>query len=75
MQPFKANGVSFILGRVKIDRTWAELRSKTYIVEVDVDTTKVGQDEVSNGVCALDRLRVTVECGEKPRVFGSYELA
>jgi len=33
----------------------------TNIVKIDVDTTKVGEDEVANCVCALDRLGVMIE--------------
>lgn len=45
------------------------------IVEVYVYTTKVVENEVSNCVCALDGLRVVVEGGEEPWIFGCYELA
>jgi len=51
------------------------LRADTYIVEVNVDTAEVGKDEVSNGVCALDRLRITIESLEEPGVFSGYQLA
>lgn len=44
----------------------------TYIVEVDVDTAVVGENEVADGVCALDGLGVVVECVQKPGVFGGY---
>ena len=46
-----------------------------YIVEIDVDTTIVGEDEVANCVCALDGLRIIVECAQEPRIFGSNELS
>lgn len=47
----------------------------THIVQVNVDATKVVQHEVSNGVGALDRVGVAVECLEEPRVLVGDELA
>jgi len=45
------------------------------VVEVDVDAAVVGEDEVTNGVGALDGEVVAVEVGEGPGVFGCYEVA
>ena len=44
---------------------------RTYIVKIDIDPAKVGEDEVAYGIGSLNRLRITIEGGEKPRVFGS----
>ena len=49
--------------------------NETYIVEVYIYTTKVVENEVSDCICALDWLRVVVEGGEEPGIFGCYELA
>ena len=43
----------------------------TCIVQIDVDTTKVVEHEVSDGVGALDRVWVAVECFKEPRVSGA----
>ncbi len=56
------------------EREWG-MGNETYIVEVYVYTTKVVENEVSDCVCALDGLRVVVEGGEEPGIFGCYELA
>jgi hypothetical protein len=40
----------------------------TYIVQVNVDSTKVVQDKVPNGIGALDRVRIAVKCLEEPWV-------
>lgn len=42
--------------------------SCTYIVQVNVDSTKVVQNKVSDGISALDGIRVAVEGLEKPWV-------
>lgn len=47
----------------------------TYIIEVDVDAAEVGENEVADGVRALDGLGVVVEGVQEPGVFGGYELA
>jgi hypothetical protein len=47
----------------------------TYIVQVNVDTTKVVQHKVSNRVGALDGVGVAVKCLEEPRVLVGDELA
>ena len=47
----------------------------TYIIQVDVDTTVVGEDKVSNCICALDGVGVVVKGGEEPRVFGCYQFS
>ena len=49
--------------------------NETYIIEVYVYTTKVVENKVSDCVCALDGLRVVIEGGEEPGIFGCYELA
>ena len=46
-----------------------------YIIEVDVYTAKVGENEIPNCICALYGLRIVVKSSEEPGVFGSYELA
>ena len=45
------------------------------VIEVDVDATVVGEDEVADCVGALDGLCVGVERGEKPRVLGCNQGA
>lgn len=45
------------------------------VVEVDVDPAVEGEDEIADGVGALDGVGVAVEGGEKPWVFGLYESA
>lgn len=45
------------------------------IVEVEIDTTIVGEDKVADGISALDWEFVVVEGLEEPRVFCSDELA
>lgn len=45
------------------------------IVEIDVYATVVGEDEVADGVCALDGEVVAVEVVECPGVFGGYEVS
>lgn len=45
------------------------------VVEVDVDAAVVGEDEVADGIGALDGEVVAVEVGEGPGVFGCYEVA
>lgn len=40
----------------------------TYVVQVDVDASKVVQHEVSYRIGALDRVRVAVKCFEEPRI-------
>lgn len=47
----------------------------TYIIEVNVNTTKVGKDKVTNGVCTLYGLAVIVKGRKEPGVFGSDQLA
>ncbi len=47
----------------------------TYVVEVDVDAAEAGEDEIPNGVCALDGLGVVVKGREEPGVFRCDQLA
>lgn len=66
-------------GRVcATDPSWIrEKRVKTTIatiVEIDVNATKVVQDEVSYSIGTLDGIRVAVESLEKPWVFSGDEL-
>ena len=49
--------------------------SSTYIVQVNVDATKVVQHKVSNRVGTLDGIGVAVERLEEPRVLVGDELA
>ena len=42
--------------------------SCTYIVQVNVDSTKVVQNKVSDGISALNGVRVAVESLEEPWV-------
>ena len=51
------------------------MNKATYIIQVDVDTAKVRQNEVPYGICPLDRLAVIVESIEKPGVLGSNQLS
>jgi hypothetical protein len=46
----------------------------TYIIQVNVDSAKVVQHKVSNGIGALDGVRIAVKGLEKPWVFGTDEL-
>ena len=55
-----------VLGKVDIG---------SYIVEIQVDTTKVGEDKIAYGVCALNGLGIVVKSVEEPRIFGGDELA
>lgn len=48
---------------------------RTYVVKVDVYPAIVREHKVSDGICPLDRLGVTVESVQEPRIFGSDELA
>lgn len=50
-------------------------RTKTANVQIDVDTTVVIQDEVTDSISALDRIRVAVEGLEEPGVLLRDELA
>lgn len=45
------------------------------VVEVDVDAAVVGEDEVADGVGALDGVGVAVEGFEEPGVFFLYEFS
>ena len=47
----------------------------TCIVEIDIYPAIVREHKVSDGVCPLYRLGVVVEGAQKPRIFGSNELA
>ena len=38
-----------------------EQRKGAYIVQINIDTPKVSQHEISYGICPLDRLAVVVE--------------
>jgi hypothetical protein len=42
----------------------------THVVEVNVCSTEVRKDKVSNRIRALNRITVAIECVQKPRVFG-----
>jgi hypothetical protein len=42
----------------------------TYIVQIDVDSAKVVENKVANGIGALDGVRVGVKRLEEPRVSG-----
>ena len=53
-------------GRVGEQRVEAAL---TAVVEIDVDAAVIGEDEVADGVGALDVVFVAVEGGEEPGVF------
>lgn len=46
-----------------------------YIVEIEIDATVMRQDEVADGVCALDRLGVVVKGVEEPGILGCNQLA
>ena len=46
---------------------------ETYVIEINVDTAEMCKHKVSDGICSLDRVRITDEGIEKPRVFRSYE--
>jgi hypothetical protein len=48
--------------------------SCTYIVQVNVDSTKVVQNKVSDGISALDGVRVAVESLEEPWVSGEVSI-
>lgn len=45
------------------------------IVQIHVCAAKVGEDEVADGICALDGERVAVEGLDEPRVFCSNEFS
>jgi hypothetical protein len=47
----------------------------TYIVQIKVNSSKVMKHEVTNGIGALDGVRVAVEGLEEPRVFSSDKLS
>ena len=42
----------------------------THIVKINVDAPIVSEDEVSYGIGSLYWLRVTIEGGKEPRIFG-----
>ena len=67
--------VSLRFQGIEVGKERARQAGGTYIVEVYVYTTKVVENEVSDCVCALDRLRVVVESSQEPGIFGGYELA
>lgn len=47
----------------------------TPVVQIEVHAAKVREDEVPDGVGALDRERIAIECFQKPRVFFGDELS
>lgn len=49
-------------------------RKRTDIVKIDVNATKVVQDEVSYSIGTLNGVRVAVKGLEKPWVFGGDEF-
>lgn len=49
--------------------------AETYIVEINVDATKVCEHKVSNGVGTLNWEVVPIEGLEEPRVFNGNEFA
>lgn len=51
------------------------LKEGTHVVQVNVDTPIVCEDEVANCVCALDRMRVIIESFQEPRILRSYEFS
>lgn len=47
----------------------------THVVQINVDTAKVVEHKVSNGIRALDGVGIAVECLEEPWVLVGDELA
>lgn len=47
----------------------------TYVVEINISSTVVGEHKVPNRVCALDGVVVAIEGVQEPRVLGGNELA
>ena len=63
------------MGNINVSSSHWSRTNRTYIVEVNVYSTIVGEHEVSDGICPLYRLRVVVEGVQEPGVFSSDELA
>lgn len=57
------------------ERWWGGDSRKAHIVQIEVDATIMCQDEVADGVCSLDGLRVVVKGVEEPGVLGGNQLA
>lgn len=47
----------------------------TYVVEINISSTVVGEYKVPNRVCALDGVVVAIEGVQEPRVLGGNEVA
>lgn len=47
----------------------------TYIVQIDIGSAKMGQNEITDRVCALDGVFVAVKGLEEPGIFGGDEVA
>jgi len=57
-----------------VDKQWVDAL-ETADVEVEINTAVVVEDKVADCVCALDRVLVCVEGGQKPGVVGCQEVA
>lgn len=49
--------------------------SVTAVVEVNIDSAVVGEDEIADGVCALNWIGVVIEGLDEPGIFFQYESA
>ena len=47
----------------------------TYVVQINIGSAIVGQNEITDRVCALDGVCVAVKGLEEPRIFGGDEVA
>jgi len=52
-----------------------QIHNVTYIIHVNIDSSEVRQNEVADCISTHDRIRVVIECLQKPWVFCRNELS